>query len=78
MSLIAEPPTILDGSTSRDLIVSEGESVVLACKAAGHPSPQIRWRREDGHSIRGAPGTVGKVGQCREIFYPFLFGQNST
>ncbi|XP_023330700.1 neurotrimin [Eurytemora carolleeae] len=50
---VVEPPSIQDGLTSRDQIVSEGDNIVLACKATGHPTPQIRWRREDGKHIRG-------------------------
>ena len=38
-----EPPSIQDGLTSRDQIVSEGDNIVLACKATGHPTPQIRY-----------------------------------
>ena len=40
--ILIEPPGIVDGETSRDQIVSEGDSIILACKAKGHPVPQIR------------------------------------
>ena len=41
-TFFSEPPGIVDGETSRDQIVSEGDSIILACKAKGHPVPQIR------------------------------------
>ena len=37
-------------------VVREGEDVVLACKAGGHPAPRIKWRREDGGAIRQEEG----------------------
>ncbi|KAK5638410.1 hypothetical protein RI129_012705 [Pyrocoelia pectoralis] len=45
------PPDIDDAETSSDVTVSEGENVTLACKASGHPSPRILWRREDGDHL---------------------------
>ncbi|XP_031331354.1 limbic system-associated membrane protein-like, partial [Photinus pyralis] len=45
------PPDIDDTETSSDVTVSEGENVTLACKASGHPSPRILWRREDGDHL---------------------------
>ncbi|KAF5281313.1 hypothetical protein FQR65_LT14774 [Abscondita terminalis] len=46
------PPDIDDTETSSDVTVSEGENVTLACKASGHPSPRILWRREDGDHLQ--------------------------
>jgi len=37
--------------TSKDVVVQEGENVTLVCKASGHPTPRITWRREDGENI---------------------------
>lgn len=45
------PPDILNEDTSGDMSISEGENATLICKAAGHPTPRITWRREDGHPI---------------------------
>ncbi|KAF5306581.1 hypothetical protein FQR65_LT07308 [Abscondita terminalis] len=45
------PPDIVNDDTSGDLSVLEGENTTLWCKAIGHPTPRIAWRREDGHPI---------------------------
>ncbi|KAF7992171.1 hypothetical protein HCN44_001496 [Aphidius gifuensis] len=41
------PPDIISEETSGDLMVPEGSSAKLTCKARGHPKPEIVWRRED-------------------------------
>lgn len=54
---ILVPPDIINDDTSGDLSVSEGENATLWCRATGHPTPRIAWRREDGQAIilrRGA------------------------
>ncbi|XP_074034828.1 lachesin [Leptinotarsa decemlineata] len=45
------PPDILNENTSGDMSISEGENTTLSCIAAGHPTPRINWRREDGQPI---------------------------
>ncbi|XP_071450055.1 protein amalgam-like [Hetaerina americana] len=45
------PPDISDAETSSDITVQEGENATLQCRATGHPSPRIVWRREDGESL---------------------------
>ena len=44
-------------------VVREGEDVLLSCKAGGHPMPRIKWRREDGSTIRQGDGRQGRAGQ---------------
>ncbi|XP_060526304.1 lachesin-like [Cylas formicarius] len=45
------PPDIENENTSGDMSASEGDNATLWCKASGHPSPRILWRREDGEPI---------------------------
>ena len=47
-----------------DQVVREGEDVVLACKAGGHPAPKIKWRREDGGAIRQEEGETIMLTIC--------------
>ncbi|GAB0095805.1 neuronal growth regulator 1 isoform X1 [Sergentomyia squamirostris] len=51
------PPDIVYEETSGDMMVPEGGSAKLVCKARGYPKPKIVWRREDGREIiaRNAP-----------------------
>lgn len=53
------PPDIIYEETSGDLMVPEGGSAKLVCKARGFPKPRVIWRREDGSEIilRGGPST---------------------
>ena len=48
---LSVPPSIVDGRSSKDLVVREKERVNLTCEASGYPEPQILWRREDGKPI---------------------------
>ncbi|XP_066158247.1 lachesin-like isoform X3 [Euwallacea fornicatus] len=45
------PPDIVYEETSGDMMVPEGGSAKLVCKARGYPPPKIIWRREDGGTI---------------------------
>ncbi|XP_063215990.1 lachesin-like [Bacillus rossius redtenbacheri] len=45
------PPDIVDGETSSDVTVQEGENATMTCRAAGHPTPRILWRREGGEEL---------------------------
>lgn len=54
---VAVPPDIVYDDTSGDLAVAEGDNATLWCKATGHPTPRITWRREDGGPIIIRKGT---------------------
>ncbi|XP_050303798.1 lachesin-like [Anthonomus grandis grandis] len=59
---VSVPPDFTE-ETSGDLLVPEGGTVKLNCKARGHPEPYVQWRREDGNDlvIREPSGTTTKV-----------------
>ncbi|KAM9325336.1 hemicentin-2 [Gastrophryne carolinensis] len=40
------PPTIEDDESDRDYRVTEGQHIVLRCRATGHPDPKITWKRD--------------------------------
>ncbi|XP_041975631.1 lachesin isoform X1 [Aricia agestis] len=55
------PPDIVYEETSGDMMVPEGGSAKLVCKARGYPPPKIVWRREDGGDIISRGGPQGKT-----------------
>jgi neurotrimin len=55
------PPDIVYEETSGDMMVPEGGSAKLICKARGYPKPKIVWRREDGREIIARNGPHGKT-----------------
>jgi len=44
-TLYAVPASIVAESSSDDVIVKEGDTVVLTCNATGIPPPQVTWYR---------------------------------
>jgi hypothetical protein len=44
---VVVPPDFVSEDTSGDVMVPEGGTVKLTCKAQGHPEPYVMWRRED-------------------------------
>ncbi|XP_053972359.1 lachesin-like isoform X2 [Hylaeus volcanicus] len=53
------PPDIISEETSNDLMVPEGGSAKLVCKARGYPKPDIIWKREDGAEIISRAALTG-------------------
>ncbi|XP_020292957.1 lachesin-like isoform X2 [Pseudomyrmex gracilis] len=53
------PPDFIPEETSNDLMVPEGGSAKLVCKARGYPKPEIVWKREDGAEIVTRNGQSG-------------------
>ncbi|XP_072749708.1 lachesin isoform X2 [Anoplolepis gracilipes] len=53
------PPDIISEETSNDMMVPEGGSAKLVCKARGYPKPDIQWKREDGTEIISRAGLSG-------------------
>ena len=66
------PPDIIDKETSGDMIVQEGDDVTLKCKAKGHPTPTIEWRRENSQEIVLDAETSGKFYVFNAIFFRFM------
>jgi len=58
---VVVPPDIITSETSSDIIIPEGGSARLQCKARGHPPPTISWQREDGQQIVLRQGRKHKV-----------------
>ena len=62
---VVVPADIIDEETPSDVVVVEGQSVTLQCKATGYPAPKIRWKRKDGQPLPlsrevSSPGEIGK------------------
>lgn len=65
------------------MMVPEGGSAKLICKARGYPKPKIVWRREDGREIIARNGPHGKTkGESHNLilnkinsrnYWPFVF-----
>ena len=45
------PPEIIERDSPTDVLVPEGGSVKLVCRARGYPQPTVKWHRTDGGDI---------------------------
>ncbi|KAL4702993.1 hypothetical protein ACJJTC_008771 [Scirpophaga incertulas] len=57
------PPDFIAEETSGDVMVPEGGTAKISCRARGIPQPKVMWRREDGSDIvlRDSHGSKTKV-----------------
>ncbi|XP_047985661.1 lachesin-like isoform X2 [Leguminivora glycinivorella] len=62
------PPDFIPEETSSDVMVPEGGTVRVSCRARGIPAPVVVWRREDGADIvlRDQFGGKNKVNMYKE------------
>ncbi|CAG4965174.1 unnamed protein product [Colias eurytheme] len=60
---VVVPPDFIAEETSGDIMVPEGGTAKLSCRARGQPAPRVMWRREDGSDvvIRHTNGSKSKV-----------------
>ncbi|XP_057658404.1 lachesin-like isoform X1 [Diorhabda carinulata] len=61
------PPDIISEETSGDMMVPEGGSAKLTCKARGHPKPRVVWKREDGGAIVARTGLSNKIERVTSV-----------
>lgn len=66
-----ETTTLQPGEQLGTVIVREGANATLNCRASGHPTPQITWRREDNEPIL-LNGNLVDSGQQAKIEAPSL------
>ncbi|XP_059487665.1 lachesin-like isoform X2 [Neocloeon triangulifer] len=67
---VVVPPDIVNEDTSGDVMVPEGGTVKLTCRARGYPTPHVQWRREDNSEIviREPSGVKTKVSNFQGEF----------
>ncbi|XP_069672621.1 lachesin-like isoform X1 [Periplaneta americana] len=60
---VVVPPDFVNEDTSGDVMVPEGGTVKLTCRARGYPVPHVLWRREDNADlvIKEPTGSKTKV-----------------
>ncbi|XP_044739889.1 lachesin [Chrysoperla carnea] len=48
---VVTPPDFVEDETSGDVMLPEGGTAKLTCRARGYPVPSVVWRREDGQDM---------------------------
>ncbi|CAF4310407.1 unnamed protein product, partial [Adineta steineri] len=65
LNVISEP-VVLESST-KDIEVSDGDSVTLICNAQGYPTPKIEWQKADARPLTS--GYIRQVGSQLQLYH---------
>jgi hypothetical protein len=63
--VVYSEPFVVQSST-KDIEVSEGDSILLQCFAQGLPPPQIQWMKADASPL--PDGNIRVIGVCIDLF----------
>jgi hypothetical protein len=68
---VVVPPDFVNEDTSGDVMVPEGGTVKLTCRARGYPIPHVLWRREDNVDlvIKEPSGVKTKGEFCKQMYF---------
>jgi hypothetical protein len=76
---VVVPPDIINEDTSGDVMVPEGGTVKLTCRARGYPVPHVLWRREDNVDlVIKEPSGVKTKGVSKNVSYLLIYCRNHT
>jgi hypothetical protein len=74
---VVVPPDIINEDTSGDVMVPEGGTVKLTCRARGYPVPHVLWRREDNVDlVIKEPSGVKTKGEFQNVLHMSMYCHN--
>lgn len=70
---VVTPPDFVEDETSGDVMLPEGGTAKLTCRARGYPVPSVVWRREDGQDmILKEPNGIKNKGMSLNLYQSFI------